>query len=101
MRLSGKKPAWVCINDFPCDIDWHKYSDAFPTICTHGDRVSSLDMRFLHGIGVTIASESKSRAKALFELCKGIGASRVAAMHVTDEIFHNHTGWIEVFDAVS
>lgn len=89
MRLRGKKPAVVFLNDCPCTTsrDWHnpgeKYGEVWPadhaSVCTHGDPLSSLDLRFLVGVRVHVASVSEGRAKALFEKVKGVGAAMVVA----------------------
>lgn len=99
MRERKFTPSIVFINDYQCDTDWEEFGD-HPTICTHGDSLSSLDMRFLVGCAVSISSDSEKRAKALFEACKRAGCTTVAATHnipVNDN--RVVSGWTEVFHA--
>jgi hypothetical protein len=106
MRKSGIAPKIVFVNDFPCKTsrDWHnpgeKYGEEWPadhaTVSTAGDALSSLDLRFLIGLTVSISSESESRAKALFAKAKWFGAKTVAATHIKN-INCTESGWTEVF----
>jgi hypothetical protein len=107
MRKAGTAPSFVFINDFHCQParDWSnpgvKYGEQWPadhaTVSTAGDALSSLDLRFLVGLKVSISSESEGRAKALFELCKKAGAKTVAACHVHPTHPHLQAGWLEIF----
>ena len=107
MRKAGTTPSIVFINDFPCQTarDWHnpgeKYGEVWPadhaTVSTAGDALSSLDLRFLVGLTVSITSESESRAKALFAKAKWFGANTVAACHVQPGRHHLQAGWFEIF----
>lgn len=97
MRLAGKKPPFVFVNDYPCKTDWFEVDD-HATVSTHGDSVSSLDMRFLFGLKVSICATSESRAKALFEAAKRAGAAVVAASHTFPVNPHRcESGWTEIW----
>ena len=113
MRKAGMKPSGlVFIDDQPSVIakDWHnpgeKYAQVWrpdsPTICTHGDVIQMLDMRFLVGLKVSVESENLTRAKALFEKAKASGAAVVAGSHsiltkgLRDSIVVK-TGWCEIW----
>ena len=106
MRKRGTTPKIVFINDFPCQAsrDWHnpgeKFGQQWPadhaTVSTAGDPLSSLDLRFLVGLTVSINSESEIRAKAIFAKAKWFGAKTVAATHIKPGI-RITSGWTEVF----
>lgn len=81
MRQAGRRPAFVFVNDWPCDTDWHLHGD-HATVCTAGDVVQLLDLRFLVGLRVSVSASSEVRAQALFDHCKAAGAACVAAVHV-------------------
>lgn len=97
MRLQRKAPAIVFINDYPCQTDWMR-ERAATTICTHGDVIQMLDLRFLVGLKVSISSASEIRAKALFEACRNAGAHTVAACHVQpDRRAWEQAGWTQIW----
>ena len=97
MRLAGKAPEIVFINDYPCDTDWHEF-DEHATISTDKDTIQSLDLRFLVGLQVSISSPSETRAKALFNAVKKVNPRAVVAAHVQDENHYmSQTGWIGVY----
>jgi hypothetical protein len=96
IRLKGEQPEWVFINDFPCNTDWQKYND-YATISVFGDKIRSLDMRFLVGCRATIASTSESRAKALLDACKPYCELVAASAINPSQKFHLQTGWSEVW----
>jgi hypothetical protein len=81
MRNGGKRPSFVFLNDYPCETDWHGHGE-HATVCTAGDVVQLLDLRFLVGLRVSISSQSEVRAMALFEQCKAAGAECVGAAHI-------------------
>ena len=66
MRKRGIKPGIVFLNDFPCETakDWHNPGEKFgeswgpdhATVCTVGDVIQLLDLRFLVGMRVSITS---------------------------------------------
>ena len=92
LRMQGFKPEFVFINDYPCKTDWAAYGD-MATVCTAGKPLESLDLRFLVGIKVNVASLSKKRAQRLFQLCKENGAVLVAA----NEVNRSADGWAEIW----
>ena len=86
-RIAGYKPQIVFINDFKC-------YDADDTVSTAGDTIRELDLRFLHGLVVSISSDTEKRAKELFNACKQAGCKTVAANHVTRL---GQPGWAEIW----
>jgi hypothetical protein len=96
MRLRGKKPAMVFLNDWPCRTDWFETGD-HATISTDGDPTESLDMRFLVGTAVSISSESESRAKALYEACKRHCDIVAAHVHQPGVWPNRQNGWTAVW----
>ena len=108
MRMAGRTPRIVFLNDYPSPEakDWHQPGERYgqqwepdhATVCTHGDAISGLDLRFLKGLTVSISADSEARAKALFAKAKWFGASTVAACHSTiDSRGHVDAGWTEIF----
>lgn len=99
MRKTGFTPKIVFLNDWPCKTDWFEHLD-HATVSTAGDAISSLDLRFLVGLTVSISSQSEGRAKALFEKAKASGAKTVAACHVIVGIHSkDRSGWTEIHHA--
>lgn len=99
MRLKKRVPAMVFVNDYPCRTDWLEVRD-HATVCTFGDAVEGLDLRFLVGLRVSISATTEERAKALFARVKAHGAALVAAVHVPYGP-HAHRaapGWCEVWE---
>lgn len=97
MRKQGETPKIVFINDWDCKTDWFENND-HATISIEGETINRLDLRFLVGLTVSISSESESRAKGLFNACKGAGCKVVAACHTPKgETSRNPTGWAEVW----
>lgn len=97
MRRERKRPGIVFLNDYPCETNWHTNKGDAVTICTDGDVIQTLDMRFLVGLKVSIGSPSEIRAKALFEKCKASGASVIAACHIKDAPYWEQNGWTEIY----
>lgn len=96
LRKEGKVPKIVFLNDYPCQTDWFEHAD-HATVCTAGDPISSLDLRFLVGLTVSISASTESRAKALFTKAKWFGAKTVAACHVQQGVRPwEQAGWTEV-----
>lgn len=95
-RIAGSTPSIVFLNDYPCKTDWFDFSD-YSTICTAGDPVTSLDLRFLIGLTVSISATSEQRAKALFDRVKQAGAKVVAACHIQNTHHTAQTGWFEIY----
>jgi len=99
LRSAGKRPAFVFVNDWPCQTDWLETGE-HATVCTAGDAIPSLDLRFLVGLRVSVSSQSEERAKALFEACKAAGVEMVGAVHVKPEKRpYEQDGWVEVWKA--
>ena len=97
MRMRGQTPKIVFLNDYPCKTDWFEHSEN-ATVCTDNNPISSLDLRFLVGLTVSISAPTEARAKALFAKAKWFGAKTVAACHVQpDKHQFEQTGWVEVF----
>ena len=97
MRKQGKAPRYVFINDYHCRTDWFENPGDAVTICTEGDDVKTLDMRFLVGLTVLVSSGSEKRARGLLDACKRY-AGVVAAHHIVNERqYWNQTGWFEVW----
>jgi hypothetical protein len=109
MRKRGVAPKIVFLNDFPCQTseEWQnpgeKHGEIWPadhaTVSTSGDQISSLDLRFLVGLKVSITSDSEGRAKALFAKAKSSGAMSVAACHIEPTDPYRQGGWFEIFHA--
>lgn len=96
-RLNGYAPSIVFLNDYPCKTDWFDYRE-HATVCTAKDALSSLDLRFLVGLRVSITAVTLDRAQALFERVKLAGAAVVAACHVQPGVLaHQQDGWTEIF----
>lgn len=97
LRKTHLCPSFVFVNDYPCKTDWFEHGD-HATVCTAGDVIQTLDMRFLVGCKVSITSPSEIRAKALFAHAKAAGAIIVAAGHAMPRIGRgDSTGWCEIY----
>lgn len=77
MRMGGKRPAIVFINDFHCETDWHLYGDHV-TISTAGDDLDWTRFRFLKGLTVSILAEREDRLRDLVEVAKKSGVAFLA-----------------------
>lgn len=98
LRKSGKSPEWVYVNDYPSHTDWHIFGDR-PTVCTHGDVISRLDLRCIVGLKVSISSTDETRAKALFDAVQQAGAQLIGAAHVQpDKSPHAQDGWACIWE---
>ena len=98
MRLAGRKPSIVFVNDYPCKTDWSEFGE-HATVCTDGDTLSSVDLRCLVGLTASISASTESRAKALFAKAKQAGAVRVAACHVQQgKQPWEQSGWAEIYN---
>ena len=96
-RIAGYAPAWVYVNDYPCQTNWEKYGD-IPQVCTHGDNIHRLDLRFLRGLKVNASSPIESRAKQLFEAVKAVGVALVTCGHIQiDKSPSQQDGWFDVY----
>lgn len=111
MRSKGKRPSIVFINDFPTPeaMDWHNPGAAYKQVwepdhatvqIDDGDRIESLDFRFLNGLTVSATGSTEARAKALFTVCIAAGAKTVAAVHAIGVGTNNvESGWTEIYHA--
>jgi hypothetical protein len=96
-RMQRRAPRIVFVNDYPCKTDWFEHAEQ-ATVCTHGDTLSNLDLRFLVGLRVSISATTEARAQALFERVKAAGAQAVAAVHVQPNCHPlDQRGWCQVF----
>lgn len=97
MRKTGVKPAFVFVNDWPCETGWFDTGE-HATVCTDGDDLASMDLRFLVGLRVSVSAHSEARAKAIFEACKAAGVEVVGAVHVDPKLKPwQQRGWVEVW----
>ena len=83
VRQRGLKPSGpVYLDDYPVDERWTRWLErqTMPTVCTHGDDVGSLDLRFVVGLQVNVTGDRAGRVKALAGACKKAGASAVFAI---------------------
>lgn len=83
MRLQGLKPAGhVSLTDgsIPAKhLRWEYPEDArHPAVCTDGDPVEALDLRFLIGLAVHIRGDNQNRIKQLAAKARAAGAEMVA-----------------------
>lgn len=103
MRLCGKKPRIVFLNDYPCKTDWFEHGDHATVEISHTDRPEWLDLRFLIGLRVGVAGSDEKRLKQLFDACKKAGAESVAAcvVHKSVDNFYKvpvySAGWAEIW----
>ena len=97
LRLHGKTPGIVFLNAYPCQTDWFDFGE-HATVCTSGDDLSLLDLRFLVGLRVSISATSETRARGLSGLAKANGAATVAACHIKPGILDwKQDGWTEIW----
>jgi hypothetical protein len=103
MRIAGKKPSIVFLNDYPCKTDWFETGDHATVEISPSDVPEWADMRFLVGLMVAVAGHDEKRLKRLFEACKKAGAVTVAACVVdksVGKLFKTATyspGWSEIW----
>ena len=109
MRKAGQRPEAVFLDDFanPMAKDWHnpgqRFGQSWPMDYPHielapNDNPRNLDLRFVVGLQVHIASAQEGRAKALFERAKQCGAAVVAASVLEPGIPpKKQTGWLEIW----
>lgn len=97
LRQQKLKPRIVFLNDMPCQTDWFAEKDHATISLSDQDTPETLDLRFLVGVAVSVSSHSEGRAKRLYEACKRAGASSVVAVHVTEEVYHSQSGWLEAY----
>lgn len=73
MRLSGKAPDIIFIDDYPVKANWANYGEHC-TVSVHNEPIKSLDLRFVVGLTVSITGSTEQRASDLFDACKKYGA---------------------------
>lgn len=79
LRKRGITPAFVFINDYPCDVDWFEYHEHATVEILPSESIDLLDMRFVVGLTVSISGSDLERVKAIAQRCKDAGAAVVAA----------------------
>lgn len=81
MRQKGFKPATVFVCDFPVVVSDARWREDFQhmTVCTSGDSIGSLDMRFVVGLPVTVLGHELGRVQQIAVECKKSGANLVVA----------------------
>lgn len=82
MRTRGAKPAGlVFVDDYavqPGALNW--LAEGFePRICTHGDSLNALDLRFLIGLKVAVTGDVQERVRVIAAACRKAGAELVIA----------------------
>jgi hypothetical protein len=81
LRLQGKSPEWVFVNDFPCKTNWVEHDD-YATVCVYGDPLKTLDMRFLIGLNVIGLTESEKRSKELFDALQRVSTKSLTVSNI-------------------
>ena len=79
MRIAGKRPAVVFLNDFPCQTDWAEHGDHATVEIAATDRPEALDLRYLIGTTVSICGTTVERTKSLVAASVDAGARVVLA----------------------
>lgn len=81
MRQKGFRPQAVYIWDTPVSIADPQWIEdfRFMEVCTAGDSIGSLDLRFLVGIPATVFGDNVSRVRQIAAGCKKAGAPMVVA----------------------
>lgn len=91
MRKRRTIPEIVFLNDFPCE-----FAEDWADVCVHNDTISSLDLRFLIGLTVSIAGTDEKRVKALYQKAIDNKAKLVGASVIDTKLVHwKQTGWTE------
>lgn len=83
LRKQGLRPAGhISLADYPVRDELLRWSYAedgqFPTVCTAGDSVDALDLRFVVGMPVHIAGDDMRRVQKLAQKARAAGAAMVA-----------------------
>ena len=81
MRRAGFKPAFVFVNDFPCQTDWAKWGD-HPTICVAGDTPELQDFRFLVGVTAIVGGTDAERVRRVAKACQAHAKRVIASVAV-------------------
>ena len=85
LRNQGLIPAGhVRLVDYPVREELLRWSYAddgkYPTVCTAGDAVDSLDLRFLVALPVHILGDDFKRVQRLAQMARAAGAAMVACV---------------------
>lgn len=85
LRLRGLKPSGtVSLNDYPVHqhlLRWDYEEDGInPIVCTHGDSIASLDLRFLVGLPVAIGGDDPNRVRLIGQMARKAGAEMVSCI---------------------
>lgn len=98
LRRKGLRPPLVFLNDYPTDPRLAKEVFDGSTIEIAGEPIESLDLRFLVGLRVSAGASTESRAKAILEACKRVGAAMVAVCHLPERrADQKQTDYIELW----
>jgi len=98
LRMQGKVPELVYLDDFESALsDWEDLGTN-PVVTLTNDLPEALDLRFLVGLRVSVTSQSEDRAKRLFNACKEAGAKWVAASHTGMHGEMAKTGWMDFYN---
>ena len=92
LRLQGKAPSFIFINDFPCKTDWEEHQD-HATVCVYQEPIKTLDLRFLIDMAVLVCSEDLDRSKGLYMACKRHHPKTLIATHVVPKHYLDQDGW--------
>jgi len=81
LRLSGFKPAGVYLWDTPVQIHGPQWSEdfRFMDVCTAGDSIEAMDLRFVVGVPVTVFGDDVKRVRDIAGACRKAGSVRVVA----------------------
>jgi len=97
LRMQGKVPELVYLDDFESALaDWEDMGTN-PVVTLTNDVPEALDLRFLVGLRVSVTSRSEDRAKRLFNACKAAKAKWVGASHTEMHGEVAKTGWMELW----
>lgn len=82
VRMAGKKPRGVYLWDTAVTIKGPAWAEdfLFMDVCTAGDAVEALDLRFVVGLPVTVFGDDAKRVRGIAAECCKAGATRVIAM---------------------
>ena len=81
VRVAGRKPQGIYLWDTPVAISGPQWAEdyAFMDVCTAGDPVGALDLRFVVGLPVTVFGDDTKRVREIAGACCKGGAERVIA----------------------
>lgn len=81
VRMAGRKPQGIYLWDIPVTISGPQWVEdyAFMDVCTAGDPVGALDLRFVVGLPVTVFGDDMGRVRGIAVACRASGADRIVA----------------------